>query len=119
MFAAALVFLILSSHAAFAGHISGRVVDPVGRPVPRAGFYVDGLSWIAYTDSNGTFKTPEVIPDRWTASIEKFGWAGKSFPVFMPSGDLVLPTMVMAFGDLDENGSVDLKDAMSFEERLA
>jgi hypothetical protein len=105
--------LVVSLSSLQAGIVKGRIVDPNGDPVSDVGITIAPFRWVVYTDSAGSYSTPTIAPGTYVLKAQRFGWVSQQDTVTMPVTDLLtLNEIVLSFGDMDNNGVIDLRDVV-------
>ena len=108
-FPSVLLFTLLlisgAAAAAAAGAISGRVVDPDGRPVPGARVLVSGAGVplrTAVTNENGHFSVADLPEERVTIRIAAEGFRAEAREVAPSGGSADIGTIALAISAISE-----------------
>ena len=94
-----------TSTTAAQGPVSGRVVDPDGRPVPRARVLVSGTGLPLHsvvTDGEGVFALPIPAADRVTLRVAADGFRSEAREIDAAAGPHDLGTIVLSISAVSE-----------------
>ena len=95
-------FLLLSfAAAAQTSDVVGRVVDPVGAPLPGANVVVEGTSRGGATNEDGRFEIAGIPAGRWTLVATMIGYAPARAGVGVSDGETTTVELVLVEAALD------------------
>lgn len=116
-----IILLIVFSAGMAQGQVivQGVVTDAENQPLADVGIIAEVPSRIVYTNSAGQFTITDLSPGIHTLRFVKFGWRNVERKITISEGKFRLDTVKLDFGDIDNNGVIDLKDVALLHDEVA
>ncbi|MFZ5947117.1 MAG: carboxypeptidase-like regulatory domain-containing protein [Stygiobacter sp.] len=99
--------------------VQGVVTDENSIPIPGVAVFAEGTSNIVYTDSVGRYSITDLTAGLHIVYFLKFGWLGVKKEISIASRRIQLDTVKLWFGDVDNDGAINVKDVALIHEETS